>query len=47
MTRMLDCRDPQNRAEAIAAATDTIKSGRLVVMPTDTVYGIGADALGP
>ena len=44
MTRMLDCRDPQNRAEAIAAATDTIKSGRLVVMPTDTVYGIGADA---
>ena len=44
MTRMLDCRDPMNRAEAITAAIDTVKSGRLVVMPTDTVYGIGADA---
>ncbi len=44
MTRMLDCRDPLNRSEAIAAATDAVKSGRLVVLPTDTVYGIAADA---
>ena len=44
MTRMLDCRDPLNRSEAIAAATDAVKSGRLIVLPTDTVYGIGADA---
>ena len=44
MTRILNCRDPQNRAAAITAATDTIKSGRLVVLPTDTVYGIAADA---
>ena len=44
MTRMLDCRDPMNRADPIAAAIDTVKSGRLVVLPTDTVYGIGADA---
>ena len=41
---MLDCRDPLNRSEAIAAATDAVKSGRLVVLPTDTVYGIAADA---
>jgi len=41
---MLDCRDPQNRSDAITAAIDTIKSGRLIVLPTDTVYGIGADA---
>jgi tRNA threonylcarbamoyl adenosine modification protein (Sua5/YciO/YrdC/YwlC family) len=44
VTRILNCRDPQNRAAAITAATDTIKSGRLVVLPTDTVYGIAADA---
>ena len=44
MTRMLDGRDPLNRSEAIAAATDAVKSGRLIVLPTDTVYGIAADA---
>jgi len=44
VTRMLDCRDPLNRSEAIAAATDAVKSGRLIVLPTDTVYGIAADA---
>lgn len=44
MTQLLDCRDPQNRAEAIASATAALKSGRLVVMPTDTVYGLAADA---
>lgn len=41
---MLDCRDPQHRSTAITAAIDTVKSGRLIVLPTDTVYGIGADA---
>jgi tRNA threonylcarbamoyl adenosine modification protein (Sua5/YciO/YrdC/YwlC family) len=44
VTRILDCRDPQNRAGAITAAIDTVKSGRLLVLPTDTVYGIAADA---
>ena len=44
MTQLFDCRDPKNRAPAIAAATSALKSGRLVVMPTDTVYGIGAAA---
>ncbi|MGI9125925.1 MAG: L-threonylcarbamoyladenylate synthase [Mycobacterium sp.] len=44
MTQLLDCRDPSNRVDAIAAAAAAIKSGRLVVMPTDTVYGLGADA---
>lgn len=44
MTQFLDCRDPDNRAGAIAAAAAAVSSGRLVVMPTDTVYGIGADA---
>lgn len=44
MTQFLDCRDPDNRSDAIAAAAAAVKSGGLVVMPTDTVYGIGADA---
>ena len=44
MTQFLDCRSPDNRGQAIDAATAAVKSGRLVVMPTDTVYGIGADA---
>ena len=44
MTQMLDCRNPANRSGAIAEAVSVVKSGRLVVMPTDTVYGLGADA---
>lgn len=44
MTQLFDCRDPENRSTAIAAATSALKSGRLVVMPTDTVYGLAADA---
>lgn len=44
MSRFLDCRDPDRRADAISAAAAAVKSGGLVVMPTDTVYGLGADA---
>ena len=44
MTQLFDCRDPADRSGAITAAASAVKSGRLVVMPTDTVYGIGADA---
>ncbi len=44
MTQVFDCSDPRQRAAAISAAADAVKSGRLVVMPTDTVYGLGADA---
>lgn len=44
MTQFLDCRNPETRAPAIAAAAAALKSGRLVVMPTDTVYGLAADA---
>ena len=28
----------------LAAATTAIRAGELVVLPTDTVYGLGADA---
>jgi tRNA threonylcarbamoyl adenosine modification protein (Sua5/YciO/YrdC/YwlC family) len=39
-----DCADPAVHDEAIAAAARSVASGQLVVLPTDTVYGIGADA---
>jgi len=35
------------RAQGLAAAGDAVSRGALVVLPTDTVYGIGADAFSP
>jgi L-threonylcarbamoyladenylate synthase len=37
----------EEREEAIEAATLAVQRGELVVLPTDTVYGIGADAFDP
>lgn len=34
-------------AEGLEAAAEALAAGRLVVLPTDTVYGIAADALQP
>jgi L-threonylcarbamoyladenylate synthase len=39
-----DCGVPEQRAEGLAAAARAVRAGRLVVLPTDTVYGIGCDA---
>jgi L-threonylcarbamoyladenylate synthase len=44
---LYDCRTTADRDRGIAAAVEAVKSGELVVMPTDTVYGIGADAFTP
>jgi L-threonylcarbamoyladenylate synthase len=44
LTEVFDCADPDQRSSGIASAAGALKGGRLVVMPTDTVYGIGADA---
>jgi L-threonylcarbamoyladenylate synthase len=44
VTSVFDCADPDQRSVGIASAVGALKDGRLVVMPTDTVYGIGADA---
>jgi L-threonylcarbamoyladenylate synthase len=44
VAEVFDCANPLDRARGIASAVGTLKAGRLVVMPTDTVYGIGADA---
>jgi L-threonylcarbamoyladenylate synthase len=44
MTDVFNCADSDQRSRGIALAAGAVKNGRLVVMPTDTVYGIGADA---
>ena len=44
---LYDCRTAADRDRGVAAAIEAAKSGELVVMPTDTVYGIGADAFTP
>ncbi|BBY46345.1 L-threonylcarbamoyladenylate synthase [Mycolicibacterium celeriflavum] len=44
MTQLFDCSDADQRATGVASAISALRSGRLVVLPTDTVYGIGADA---
>ena len=41
---LYDCADPLVRPDAIDAAARAVQAGQLVVLPTDTVYGIGADA---
>jgi L-threonylcarbamoyladenylate synthase len=47
MTEIFDCADEDQRAAGIAAAVKAVLDGGLVVLPTDTVYGIGADAFRP
>jgi L-threonylcarbamoyladenylate synthase len=44
MTQTFDCTDPEQRSRAITSAAAAVKNGGLVVLPTDTVYGVGADA---
>lgn len=44
MATVYDCSKRDEREAGIAAAAGTIRSSRLVVFPTDTVYGIGCDA---
>jgi tRNA threonylcarbamoyl adenosine modification protein (Sua5/YciO/YrdC/YwlC family) len=39
-----DCSDPDARTEGLTAAARAVRAGKLVVLPTDTVYGIGCDA---
>jgi L-threonylcarbamoyladenylate synthase len=39
--------DPTEREAGIASAALAVQRGQLVVLPTDTVYGLGADAFDP
>ena len=47
MSDIFDCSDAEQREAGLAAATAAVLRGELIVLPTDTVYGIGADAFRP
>ena len=45
--KMHECHTSEGRETGVQAALDAVRRGDLVVLPTDTVYGIGADAFSP
>src|SRR5262249_56041633 len=47
MSARYDCTDTAQRAAGIAEATAVLRKGELAVLPTDTVYGVAADAFMP
>ena len=47
MSARFDCTVVADRAEGIRAATAALGKGELAVIPTDTVYGLAADAFTP
>jgi L-threonylcarbamoyladenylate synthase len=47
MSARFDCADAGQRAAGISEATAALTKGELVVLPTDTVYGLAADAFMP
>ena len=47
MSTVYDVASSELRASGIDAAVAAVRNGDLVVLPTDTVYGIGADAFTP
>jgi tRNA threonylcarbamoyl adenosine modification protein (Sua5/YciO/YrdC/YwlC family) len=47
VSRTWDCADPDQRERAVSDAVAAVQRGELVVLPTDTLYGVGADAFTP
>ena len=47
MSRRYGTSTDDEREDALSAASRAVQRGGLVVLPTDTVYGIGADAFDP
>ncbi|MEN3368293.1 MAG: L-threonylcarbamoyladenylate synthase [Verrucomicrobiota bacterium] len=45
MTEVLPSRTSEERAKAVATATELLRTGHAVALPTETVYGLAADAL--
>ena len=45
MTQVLPSGTPEQRAKAVADAAELLRSGNTVALPTETVYGLAADAL--
>lgn len=44
---VVDCSTEQGKERGIRLGTDALRGGGLVVVPTDTVYGLAADAFSP
>lgn len=44
VSSVYDCAVPESRAAGLAAAAGAVRAGQLVVLPTDTLYGLGCDA---
>jgi L-threonylcarbamoyladenylate synthase len=47
MSARFDCTDPAQRATGVNEAAAALRKGELAVLPTDTVYGLAADAFSP
>lgn len=47
MSSVIDCTDQSQLLSGLRQARQAIARGELVVLPTDTVYGVGADAFSP
>ncbi len=46
-TELLNARNPDEVAAAVPRAAALLREGKLVAFPTETVYGLGADATNP
>ncbi|HSJ00895.1 MAG TPA: L-threonylcarbamoyladenylate synthase, partial [Verrucomicrobium sp.] len=44
-TRILSTDDPQAYVQAVAEAVNLLEAGEVVALPTETVYGLAADAM--
>jgi L-threonylcarbamoyladenylate synthase len=44
MSPVIDCTSQEGMAEGVARAAEAVRRGEVVVLPTDTVYGVGVDA---
>ncbi|MGZ4783674.1 MAG: L-threonylcarbamoyladenylate synthase [Oryzihumus sp.] len=47
MSPVYNCTTEEGRATGVAEAAEAVRRGEVVVLPTDTVYGVGADAFSP
>ncbi|MFC4243579.1 L-threonylcarbamoyladenylate synthase [Gryllotalpicola reticulitermitis] len=47
MVTVYDCDDPEQRDEGMRLAREALERGDVVVIPTDTVYGVAVDAFNP
>ena len=44
MSPVIECASEDGLTQGIAAAAEAVRRGEVVVLPTDTVYGVGVDA---